>query len=151
MDKIAESEIRRLVENLPVVFSEKLHGTRENFRRAFRDSYTENVDYITFFGQHIKGINENIAAHEGLSDLWIFKGAVVESRVISIRFLSDDIALVHSTGGIRMRWQKKLSPSRLSIQTLVAVRESGKWKITAFQNSRIKKPGLMQKLFTRKK
>jgi len=116
----------------------------------FEALFTENCDYITFNGQHLKGIEENFTTHLRLSGMKLFRGAILESGNVQIRFIGPDTAVAIATGGIRFRWQKKLPESRLSINTNVFIRQqNGDWKIASFQNSRIRKPGFLQRLLAK--
>jgi hypothetical protein len=45
---------------------------------------------------------------------------------------------MHAIDGTIMRGETKPSPTRDSIQTLVATREHGEWKLAAFQNTRLR-------------
>lgn len=144
-----ENALRDLVNRMPVVFSESRHTDAEGFRNLFYEIYTTDCDYITFAGDYLQGVEANIVAHEALNRLKIFRGAVLEAHVRQISFLSDDVGLIHSEGGIRFRWQNSLPKSRRSIQTIIAVREEGRWKVRAFQNTRIKGLRWWQKLFVK--
>ena len=59
-------------------------------------------------------------------------------RVKDVRFLSPDVALMHAVGSTVMRGKSEPSPERDSIQTLVAVRRDGQWRLAAFQNTRFR-------------
>jgi uncharacterized protein (TIGR02246 family) len=113
----------------------------------FENTFTKDCDYITFEGQHLKGVEENFNAHKKLSELWIFKGCSLEGEILSIKFLTTDIATVVAKGGIKFRFQKRLASNRLSINSYVFVKEDGIWKIAAFQNTRIKAKGFFGRLF----
>ncbi|MBO9595348.1 MAG: SgcJ/EcaC family oxidoreductase [Niabella sp.] len=119
-------------------------------RALFNDLFTEDCDYITFNGQHLKGIEENLLVHQRLSEMKLFRGATLQYRSVQIKPTGPDTAVAIATGGIKFRWQKKLPQSRLSINTSVFIRQhNGDWKIASFQNSRIRKPGLLQRLLTK--
>lgn len=115
---------------------------------AFAQCVTEDCDYVTFAGQHIKGRQANEQIHRHLFDTWIMKGSVlhVGTEPVTITFLNDTIALVHSTGVIQLRFQKKPSKNRLSIQTNVLLKIGGEWKVRAFHNCRVQTPSLAQRL-----
>jgi uncharacterized protein (TIGR02246 family) len=66
------------------------------------------------------------------------KGTRLVGQVKDVRFLSPDIALMHAVGGTVMRGKSEPSPERDSIQTLVAIRQDGEWRLAAFQNTRIR-------------
>ncbi|GAB4019916.1 hypothetical protein GCM10028808_59330 [Spirosoma migulaei] len=116
--------------------------------KAFAELLTDDCDYVTFAGQHIKGREENQQIHYDLFTSWALKGSTMHTgpEQASIAFLSNTIAISHSTGTIQLRFQKKPPLDRLSIQTMVLIKINGQWKIRAFHNCRIQKPGLFQRL-----
>jgi uncharacterized protein (TIGR02246 family) len=120
-------------------------------KELFEALFTTDCDYITFNGQHIKGIQENLEVHQQLMKLWIFKGAELHGEIQQVKFLSGTVAIVIAKGAIKLRWQKKLAKNRFSVNTNVFVKENGDWKLASFQNTRIKPPGLFQRLFMKKK
>jgi hypothetical protein len=71
----------------------------------------------------------------------------LEGEVISIRFVNENTAIAIAKGALVFRWQKKVSPARMSINTNVLVLVDGRWKVCAFQNTRVKPPGLFKRLF----
>jgi uncharacterized protein (TIGR02246 family) len=75
--------------------------------------------------------------HQQLFDKWM-KGARLVGQVEAVRFLSSDVALLHAVGGTVMRGKTEPSPERDSIQTLVATRQGGEWRLAAFQNTRVR-------------
>jgi len=75
-----------------------------------------------------------------LFDKWL-KGTRLVGEVESVRFLSPDVALLHVLGGTVMREKSRPSPERDSIQTLVAIKRSGEWRLAAFQNTRVRPMG----------
>lgn len=108
--------------------------------RAFAACFTEDVDYITFFGQHLKGREAVAVAHQQLFD-GIMKGSTLSGAdgITRMRFLTPDVAVVHAVGSIKMRWQVRPSKRRASINTNILVKDDhGAWLISAFQNTRIK-------------
>lgn len=64
------------------------------------------------------------------------KGSRLVGKVRSVRFLISNVAVMHAVGGTVMAGQSDLDPERNSIQTLVAVKRNGKWRLAAFQNTR---------------
>ena len=58
-----------------------------------------------------------------------------------IKFISDEVAVVHCLTGIKAQWQRVVSKNK--INTNVVVKQNGEWKISAFHNTQIKKPGLV--------
>jgi uncharacterized protein (TIGR02246 family) len=103
---------------------------------------SEDCDYITFNGMHLKGREEYIRAHEELMNNFMFRGAKLEGQIEQVRFLNETTAIVIATGAIRFRWQKQAPQSRQSINTTVWVKNTaGEWLLTAFHNCRVKKIG----------
>ena len=107
---------------------------------AYGSRFTEDADYVAFDGTRTRGRREIAASHQQLFDRFL-KGTRLTGRVLSIKFPSPDVALIHATGGTVMRGKTKPSPERDSIQTLVAVREGAEWRFAAFHNSRVRPIG----------
>jgi uncharacterized protein (TIGR02246 family) len=112
---------------------------------AYAAYFTTDCDYITFAGEHIRGRAGNTAAHAALFK-GILKGSKLHGQVKDWRLLNDQTILVHGTGTVQLRWQKKAPAKRQSINTYVLVKQQEEWKIAAFHNCRIQKPGWLQKL-----
>jgi uncharacterized protein (TIGR02246 family) len=55
--------------------------------------------------------------------------------VKSMRFLSDEIALLHLHGTPQMPGQALPAPEQYSIQTLVVIKQADGWRVTAFHNT----------------
>jgi uncharacterized protein (TIGR02246 family) len=104
---------------------------------AYAALFTEDGDYVAFDGSHARGRIEIAGAHRPL-----FEGILKGSRLVEvgipleIRFLSADVALVHSGGAVLRARQKKPSRRAISVQTLVAVKHEDRWLFAAFQNTR---------------
>jgi uncharacterized protein (TIGR02246 family) len=107
---------------------------------AYGSRFTEDADYVAFDGTRTRGRREISASHQRLFDKFL-KGTRLTGRVLSIKFPSPDVALIHAIGGTVMRGKTKPSPERDSIQTLVAVREGAEWRFAAFHNSRVRPIG----------
>ena len=52
-----------------------------------------------------------------------------------VRFLSPDVAIVEAVAGMIPPGQADLNPAVNTIQSLVAVRRDGQWRITLYQNT----------------
>ena len=128
-----EAKIRTLFEDL-------LGDWGRGDGEAYGSRFTEDADYVAFDGSRTRGRREISASHQRLFDKFL-KDTRLTGRILSIRFLGPDVALVHTTGGTIMRGKTKPSPERASIQTLVAVREGADWLFTAFHNSRVRPIG----------
>ncbi len=84
-----------------------------------------------------KGSAEIARFHQQLFDTYV-KGTRLVGKVRSVRYLSPDVAVMHAVGGTVMRGKAEPSPERDSIQTLVATRQGGEWRIAALQNTRVR-------------
>jgi uncharacterized protein (TIGR02246 family) len=104
---------------------------------AYAALFTEDGDYVAFDGSHARGRTEIARAHRPL-----FEGILKGSRLVDVdvplevRFLSPNVALIHSGGAVLRARQKKPSRRAISVQTLVAVRQDDRWLFAAFQNTR---------------
>ncbi|WP_188188883.1 SgcJ/EcaC family oxidoreductase [Nonomuraea sp. SYSU D8015] len=98
--------------------------------------FTEDADYITFFGLHLKGRQAIEDVHRDLFKTSIkLAGGDGEPQ---IRSLSDDVALAIITGGSTVDGEQ--DPSRASIVTLTALRTPEGWRFASFQNTRVSRP-----------
>lgn len=107
---------------------------------SYGSRFTEDADYVAFDGTRTRGREEIAASHQELFDKYL-KGTRLTGRILGIKFLGSDVALIHATGDTIMRGKTKPSPERASIQTLVAVREGNEWRFAAFHNSRVRPIG----------
>jgi uncharacterized protein (TIGR02246 family) len=128
-----EAKIQELFEDL-------LEDWGRGDGEAYGSRFTDDADYVTFDGSHTKGREDIASSHQRLFDKFL-KGTRLTGRVLSIKFPSPNMALVHATGGTVMPGKTKPSPERDSIQTLIAVREGGEWRFAAFHNSRVRPIG----------
>ena len=128
-DSAEEAAVRALYQQL-------MDGWNQGSGDAFAAVFTEDGDLIGFDGTHFKGRQEIAPFHQRLFDKWL-KGSRLVGQVKDVRFLSPDVALMHAVGGTVMRGKSEPVPERDSIQTLVATRQDGEWRLAAFQNTRL--------------
>jgi uncharacterized protein (TIGR02246 family) len=107
---------------------------------AFAAVFAEDGHFVAFDGTYFKGRREIDESHRVLFEKWL-KGSRLTGTIQTLRFLSNEIALMHTTGGTVMPGQTRASPERDSIQTLVLIKQDGSWFILAFQNTRIRPIG----------
>lgn len=111
---------------------------------AYASHFTPDSDYVAFDGTHRKGREENAIAHQELFDTWL-KDTRLTGQIKGIRFLSPEIAIIHAVGGMLMT-QRSTQPKRQSIQTLIAVKNEGSWRFTAFHNCRVQQRGWLESM-----
>ncbi len=107
--------------------------------------FTPDSDYVTFDGTELHGVEENRRLHDHFGR-GILRGSRLTGSVRRIRFVTDDVALVHSRGNLQLRFHPRPKPSRDSIQTTVMRRTAEGWKIEAFQNTRVVRRGVIANL-----
>jgi uncharacterized protein (TIGR02246 family) len=122
------------------LFQEMQDGWNQGDGQAFAAHFTEDADYIVVNGTHLKG-RQAIAAALQQQFETRFRGSRLEGFVKNIRFLSDDIALVHLHGRPQIPDQAVPAPEQYSIQTLIGIRQDDGWRFTSFQNTLIQKEG----------
>jgi uncharacterized protein (TIGR02246 family) len=120
------------------LYQELMDAWNKGSGDAFAAVFTQDGDLVAFDGTHFKGREEIAPFHQELFDKWL-KGTRLVGRVEDVRFLSPEVALMHAVGSTVMRGKSEPSPERDSIQTLVAVRRDGEWRLAAFQNTRVRR------------
>jgi uncharacterized protein (TIGR02246 family) len=123
---------------------------------AYGALFTDDAEYIAFDGSNRRGTEAIRTEHQRLFDTWL-KGTRLVGQIDTLRFLTPDVALLHTTGGTIFPGQRDSRGRRPSIQTLVAVKRNGVWRFTAFHNSRVVRRsafqwmlyGIASKLFDR--
>lgn len=104
---------------------------------AYGTCFTDDSDYVSYDGSRAAGRRPMVDAHDKL-----FRGVLAGSSLVgdveSIRYVRDDVAIMHATGSVLMPWRSTAPKGRLSRQTIVAVREDGEWRFAAFHNGRVR-------------
>ncbi|RSN63406.1 DUF4440 domain-containing protein [Amycolatopsis sp. WAC 04182] len=107
---------------------------------AYASLFTEDADYVTFFGMNMPGRAMIESAHRSL-----FEGPLKGSKLVAgggepkVRFLRPDVAIVVSAGGSSLS-DGKPEPGRESTLTYVLVEEPDGWRVASFQNTRVSDP-----------
>ncbi|MEC3977237.1 SgcJ/EcaC family oxidoreductase [Amycolatopsis sp. H20-H5] len=108
---------------------------------AYGRLFTEDADYITFFGMNMPGRQAIEDGHRAL-----FEGPLSGMKLVEagspprVRFLREDVAVVVAGGGSALDGRGVPGPGRESMLTYVLVRESGGWLIASFHNTRVSDP-----------
>ena len=111
-----------------------------------RDSdFTPDCDYVTFDGTQLHGLEENRRLHDGFGK-GVLRGSELSGRVRRIRFITPEVAVVHSTGNLKLRFHRRPKPNRESVQTTVMRKTADGWRIEAFQNTRVRRYGPLARL-----
>jgi uncharacterized protein (TIGR02246 family) len=64
-----------------------------------------------------------------------FKGTGVTGRPVDVRFVSDDVALLRTHGGILAPGETEIDPELAVRSTWVTVKKDGQWLLAGYQNS----------------
>jgi uncharacterized protein (TIGR02246 family) len=107
---------------------------------AFAAPFGDDAVFVGFDGSVMRGREQIASVHQELFDRWLKGSRLVEERT-EIRFVAHEVAIVRTIGGTVMRGKGEPAPERDSIQTLVAVRQTGGWSFASFQNTRIRPIG----------
>ena len=108
--------------------------------KAFAVPFSDDALFIGFDGSVMRGREQIASTHQEVFDRWM-KGTRLVEEGTEVRFVTRDVAIVHTLGGTLMRGKSEPAPERESIQTLVAVRDAGAWSFASFQNTRIRPIG----------
>jgi uncharacterized protein (TIGR02246 family) len=95
--------------------------------------FTDNANLIGFDGSPVDG-RAAIAAHIG----GIFRDhqtARYVYKVREVRFLAPDVALLRAVVGMIPPGGNDIMPPANAVQSMVAVKQDGDWKIALFQNT----------------
>jgi len=105
----------------------------------FAKPFADDSDYVVINGAHIKGRAGNAAGHQQIFDT-IFKNSSLVLVVESIRYLFNEVAIVHVRSELRV---DKADPATLGSGriTMVMKKIHTKWEIAAFQNTEIERFG----------
>jgi len=93
---------------------------------AYASCFTDDCDYITYHGVHLRGRSENARFHQALFQN-VLRGTGLSADIERIQFLAPGIALMHTAG----RGRKK------SYQTYVLTKRDADWLIQSFQNTKV--------------
>lgn len=103
---------------------------------GYADCFTDDADYVTFIGTHLKGRRPIIDCHEALWQTFQ-KNTRLHQKVDSLRFITDDVAVMVCRGAIVKAGQRTPKRGDWKVQTLIAMRQpDGDWKFAAFQNTK---------------
>ena len=111
-------------------------GWNQGNAKEFTSAFADESDFIMFDGTHLHG-RENIRVfHQQIFDT-VVKGTHLQAEVKFTRFITPDIAVIHSHARMAFPGERTTSPSRDSMQLLVVTKNDGRWTVRVLQNSRI--------------
>ncbi|HET8780708.1 MAG TPA: SgcJ/EcaC family oxidoreductase [Agromyces sp.] len=93
--------------------------------------FTDDASYVIFAGMHDLGRDAIRRTHVPVFDKWQ-RGSRMSMRVLDLRFIAPDVAVVVTDGGIGKRARIRHD----KMQTFVMVRDGEGWRCAAFQNTK---------------
>jgi uncharacterized protein (TIGR02246 family) len=100
----------------------------------FASPFMADADYVIVNGQHIRTRAVIDFGHKQIFGT-IYKGSKNKAEIKQIRFLRPDVAVIH------VEWNllhgEKLENKNRAMNSIVALRNNGKWEIAAFHNTPI--------------
>lgn len=108
-----------------------------NDAAAYAAEFASDSDYVAFDGSLLRGREANRELHAHLF-AGVLHGTRMEGEIESVRFLTDDVAVVHMTGSVVFAWQTRVPKNRLSRNTWVLARGGDGWQVAAFHNTRVR-------------
>jgi uncharacterized protein (TIGR02246 family) len=118
------------------VVSEMTQGFNSHDAEAATRMYTNDADFVSVRGEVAKGRGE---IRKGLAAILSTRArnASLDTRAVTIRFIRPDVALVHVTNELRglVNSEGQTLPAHREISLRVFVKESGVWRVAAFQNT----------------
>jgi uncharacterized protein (TIGR02246 family) len=106
---------------------------------AFVAEYLEDASAI-LPGSYLKS-RQDIHGAMAFSFHGPLKGTRSSGKVLDVRFLNDDAAVVISETGILIPGESEAPPERLAYATWVLAKRDGKWLLAAYSNSPSVAPG----------
>jgi len=102
---------------------------------GFAAPFSEDADFVGFEGTHLRGRAEIAAYHQRLFDSDL-KGSRVDGHVLFVRFLSPELAVMHSVGGMIPAGEVERSPARDSMQFFIVRKHENEWCVEAMMSAR---------------
>ncbi|MDA3648834.1 SgcJ/EcaC family oxidoreductase [Saccharopolyspora indica] len=104
--------------------------------QAFGAAYAPEATHVTFDGALLRGRTEIAGVHSQLFGTFL-RGSRIELQVEDLRLVTDDVAVLHTSGGILEAGDTALSADRRSMNTMIAAKHADGWALTTVQVTRI--------------
>ncbi len=121
-----ESQVRLL-------YQEMLSGWNRRNAGELAALFAEDANVVGFDGSQMNGRPEIESTHRQIfAD---HPTAAYIGKVRGVRFLTPDVAVLRAVVGMVPPGQSDLNPAVNAIQTLVATKHDGRWRIAVFHNT----------------
>lgn len=128
-DNADEAAIRENVRQLEAGWNAKSGA-------QFAKPFAADADYVIINGSYIKGREAIAEGHQRIFDTF-YKESTLSLSIKQVRMLRPDVAVVHVTGTNKVPRGAETQVAE-AIITLLMTKESGVWKIAAFQNTEVR-------------
>jgi uncharacterized protein (TIGR02246 family) len=99
---------------------------------AYASVFSSDADYVTFLGSHHKGRDAIATSYVPLFRK-LLKGSRLDTKVTQLRFLTPDVALIHTEAAVVKGVRRRSRRNR--VNSSIAVRTDGQWLLAASQNT----------------
>ena len=121
-----------------------LHGMVRAWNAAsgteFAQYCEEDADFVNIYGMHARGREAIAAGHDHIFRT-VYAGSRMEFSVSQVRFLREDVALVHVRTRLKVP-QGPLAGELNSVPSMVMRRGDSGWSVAAFQNTLLGNPAI---------
>lgn len=101
---------------------------------AYAECFTPDADYIIANGMIEHGWKEIVDGHQIIFSAWARNSRLV-GRIASIRFITDDVALLIAHGHIEYLDNRSSDGNKRTVYSLAAQLMDGRWLFAAYQNT----------------
>ena len=121
------------IQAVEALYRQLLEAWNRQDAQSYAACFSDEANVVGFDGSPMDG---RAAIEQEISRIFRdHKTATYVWKVREIRLLAPEIALLRSVVGMIPPGKSELMPERNAIQSLVAVKQGDKWKITLFQNT----------------
>ena len=96
--------------------------------------FAQDVDYMVWNGMYVKGRQALAEGHQQIFDT-IYKGSEILYQIKSIRFLRDDVAVVHVEAVLRVPQNNSAFAEVRAVPVFIITKNNGDWQVDVFQNT----------------
>jgi len=123
--------IHRVVEGLEKAWN---NADGEDFGLWFQD----DADFVNVYGMYARGRSQIAEGHKMIFST-VYAGSTLRATPINVRFLSDEVALVHMLSHLSVPGGPRAGEHD-ALPSMVLARNSGAWRIAAFHNTFVRMP-----------
>jgi uncharacterized protein (TIGR02246 family) len=102
--------------------------------KLWGEQFATDVDFTVWNGLYLKGREAITRSHTEIFNT-IFKDEKLRHKVLSIRFLRDDVAVVR-TEASHVKKEEEFPSRPMVFPSYVMTKEKGRWQIVVFQNTK---------------